>query len=371
MGTTVADIISAMHVIAPPELAESWDNCGLQAGDKSWPVKKVCLSLDPTPDVISAACKAGADMLITHHPLIFSPLNSLDFSSQVGAAVLQSANTKMAIYSAHTNLDKVSGGINDVLAERIGLINVCPFIQGFDEMYKFVVYVPAESEQAILKALFETDAGKIGKYSGCSFRTKGTGTFIPDSDAEPYIGQFGEVSHVEEIRIEAVVSKNEINNVVAHVRKHHPYERMAYDIFPMVDSESVHGLGRMGALKQKTTLKNLALDIKGKLELETVKVAGDPDLVVTDVALCSGSGSSLLNDFYASGAQAYISGDLKFHDARDTSEQNLGLIDIGHFASEHLMVEVLADMLKKVCLENKMDIEINVSDQEADPFYML
>lgn len=372
MPATVADIIKIMETFAPSFLAERWDNVGLQVGQRDWPVRNVWVALDPTYYVVAAACSKNVDLLITHHPLIFLPLKSIDFSTSVGSIIHLATKHKTAVFSAHTNLDIATDGINDILAERIGLKNLKVLRKGKEpENYKLVVYVPVEYEQKVLNALFETKAGKIGEYSCCSFRNKGKGTFRPGSLAKPFIGKTGEISHTDEIRIETVVLKKDLGGVIEHIRGLHPYETMAYDIYPLLTSGNREGLGRVGELDETIDLASFALFIKEKLGLKYVKLAGKPDLPVNKVAVCTGSGSSLMQNFFSSGAQAYITGDLRYHDARDAEAANLGLIDIGHFASEHLIVDVLTDRLGKILSENRMDVNVEAYGLENDPFMII
>lgn len=372
MEAKVFDIIKAMETIAPIWLAEEWDNVGLQVGRKDWPVRKIWISLDPGPDVVNDACRNDVDLLITHHPLIFHPLRSIDLNTAVGAIIQQAVRHQLAIFAAHTNLDNAIDGLNDVLAQRIGIKNLKVLGNvSASENYKLVLYVPVAYEQQILNSIFETKAGEIGSYTCCSFRNKGTGTYRPGSSSEPFVGNVGEITHADEIRIEIVVRKSDLNSVIEQVRKNHPYETMAYDIYPLIKNEDRQGSGRIGDLDESTGLISFARSIKEKLGLNSIKVAGNPDLTVKTAAVCTGSGSSLMNNFISSGAQVYISGDLRYHDARAVEAANLGLIDIGHFASEHLIVDVLADRLKKVLSKHEIYVKVEAYGLENDPFIVL
>ncbi len=376
MAATVADIIRVMESLAPSSLAEDWDNPGLQVGHRNQPVRTVTVALDPLPEVVAAACEQKSDLLITHHPLIFNPLKSLDLNTPAGAVIQKALQHGLAIFSAHTNFDSAAGGLNDILALKIGLENLIPLVPRRaareSGMCKLAVYVPFGYEQKISDALFETSAGKIGDYSCCSFRNKGTGTFRPETGALPFIGKIGEISHTDEIRIEAVVPESDVSHIVAHIRKSHPYQTMAYDVYPLLSAERLpEGLGRVGELEEETALKTFALRIKEILGLRAVKMTGKPDLPVRKAAVCTGSGSGLMRAFFASDAQVYISGDLRYHDARDAEAAGRGLVDIGHFASEHLMVEVLAQRLAEILSESGTDVSVNACNLEYDPFIIL
>jgi len=377
MTASVSDIMERMEALAPFRLAEEWDNAGLQVGQGDWPVQKIWIALDPLPDVVAAACSADADLLITHHPLILKPLRSIDFSTPAGSIIRMAHEHRLAIFAAHTNLDSAAGGVNDILASEIGLINLKPLVPGQkSEIFKFAVYVPSEYERKVMNALFETQAGNIGKYSCCTFRHRGTGTFKPDDSAKPFSGRNGEISHTDEIRIEAVVPKNELAHVVDHVRKVHPYEIMAYDLYPMVsscnDEEKKEGLGRVGELGEPTDLASFAGNIKKRLGLGAVKIAGNADLPVRRAAICTGSGSGLIKAFFSSSAQVYVSGDMRYHDARDVQAAGRGLIDIGHFASEHLFVRALGEQLREMLPQTGItDVKVEPCLIEKDPFIIL
>lgn len=281
MAPTVSDIISVLDSIAPPTLAEAWDNVGLQVGDRERTVKQIWVALDPTYQVVKAACRQKVDLLITHHPLLFKPLQSLDFRTPVGSIIDLAVRHHLAIFSAHTNLDSTLGGINDILAARIGLSDLKPLAE------------------------FQSD------------------------------------------------------------------NQNRYDVDPLVASAQGAGIGRVGSLDAALDLISLAGRIKHKLKLRYVKLSGDPALPVKKVAICSGSGASLLAEFFASGAQVFISGDMRYHDARDVEASHLGLIDIGHFASEHLIVEVLAQKLAGIFTDSKMNLNVKACDIEKDPFTVL
>jgi dinuclear metal center YbgI/SA1388 family protein len=372
MEAKIFDIIKAMETIAPYWLAEEWDNVGLQVGEKNWPVRSIWIALDPGPDVVDDACKSDVDLLITHHPLIFHPLSSINLNSAVGSIIQKAIQHRMAIFSAHTNLDNAMDGLNDVLARRIGIKNLKVLGKvGATENYKLVLYVPLAYEQQVLNSIFETKAGEIGSYTCCSFRNKGTGTYRPGSSSKPFAGKVGEISHADEIRIETVVRKSDLNSVIEHVRENHPYETIAYDIYPLTGNEDMQGAGRIGNLDESTKLISFARSIKEKLGLNSIKIAGNPELKVNTAAVCTGSGSSLMNNFISSGAQVYISGDLRYHDARAVEAENLGLIDIGHFASEHLIVDVLADRLEKILSKEGFYVKVEAYGLENDPFMIL
>lgn len=372
MTGTVSRYIRILDRLAPPRLAESWDNVGLQIGSPNWPVKKVWTALDPLPEVVARACENDVDLLVTHHPLFFRQVKRIDCDSPLGRIVEMALSGRLAIFSAHTNLDSVHGGVNDALAGRMGLRNVRLLSGPADaDMVKLVVFAPSSHLKGIMDTLFELDAGRIGNYSCCTFRCEGVGTFLPGGDATPAVGKKGAFTEVKENRIEIVVARGDLGTVVDTVKRVHPYETMAYDVYPLAVCDRQAGLGRVGELPSPLPLETFCANLKGALNLATVKVVGTPDMPVETVAVCSGSGASLMGEAVASGAQAYVSGDLGYHTARDAQQAGIGLVDVGHFGSEHLVAQVLATSIRDAIKDSDLSAAVEAVDTETDPFYYL
>ena len=369
---TLRDIVEVMEEIAPASLAQDWDNAGLQVGHQAWQVKKIWIALDATEDVVAEAVLRGVSLLITHHPLIFHPMQAVDLETSAGRIIQAALQKKLAIFCAHTNLDSAVGGVNDILAERLQLYDT-RVLRSSDrlDLYKLVVFVPVGYEEEVLDALFESGAGKTEKYTHTSFRTKGVGTFKPDKTAKPFKGRVGEISHESEYRLEALVRKKDLSRAIRALERAHPYEEMAYDIYGTGVVESKEGLGRIGNLEQDLTLAAFAQIIKETLGLNTVKATGNPRQTIRRVAVCSGSGRGLLEDFLASDAEAYVSGDLGYHDGRKVEALGRALIDIGHFASEHFVVENLAGCLKNAVSKRRYAVDVEAYTGERDCFYYL
>ncbi len=370
MTATVADVIGIMKKAAPPHLAEDWDNCGLQIGQTNRPVKTVWVSLDPTPQVVAAACKNGVDLLVTHHPFLFRPIKTIDLNSISGSIIRMAVKHDLSIYTAHTNLDSAAGGVNDILAGKIGLKKTVALKGAGKNLCKLSIFVPVRHERQVLNAIFETDAGKIGDYSNCTFRSGGKGTFKPGITSKPHIGEPGETAEADEVRIETVARRSDITGIIKHIRKNHPYETMAYDVYPLeeIGDGQTEGLGRIGEFEKSVRLRELVASIKNNLGLSHATYAGDPALELKRAAICSGSGSGMLGLFFQSNADVFISGDLRYHDARDVEDRGRGLIDIGHFASEHPVVEALAGHLNKALSDRNLNIAVKACDLEKNPF---
>ena len=372
LGVTLRDIIDVMEEIAPAFLAQDWDNAGLQVGHQAWQVNRIWVALDATEDLVAKAALQKVSLLITHHPLIFRPIEAVDLETSTGRIIQAALQKKLAIFCAHTNLDSTIGGVNDALAERLELHDT-RVLKSPDQsdLYKLVVFVPEGYEEEILDALFESGAGKTEKYTHTSFRTRGIGTFRPGVTAKPFKGRIGEISHESEYRIETLVQKKDLSRAIRALDRAHPYDEMAYDVYATGAVEAKVGLGRIGNLEQALTLDAFARIIKGTLGLNTVKVTGDPRQTIRRVAVCSGSGRGLLEDFFSSDAQVYVSGDLGYHDGRKAEALGRALIDIGHFASEHLVVESLTACLQKAVSKRRYTVDVEAYTGERDCFYYL
>ena len=368
----VSDIMAIMAEMAPPHLAEDWDNAGLQFGDPRWPVNSVFIALEPTVAAVSAACEAGADMLITHHPLIFKPLKTINLSSPTGAIIERAALDRLAVFAAHTNLDSAEGGVNDVLCEKIGVKPLEPLCAAQAKaQYKLVFFVPESHTAAMIQAVCQSPAGVIGNYSCCTFRSPGRGTFMPGPGADPYDGTPGQLSEVPEVRMETNVAGTDLRQVIGHIQAHHPYETMAYDVYPVDAPPSSRGLGRLASVDPPRDLSELAGDMKEALGLDSVRFSGPDGMEIHRAAVCSGGGGGVISDFLASDAQVLISGDLRYHDAVNICEAGRAMIDIGHFASERLVVPVLAQRLEAACQKAGADVRVTAWQGETDPFNYL
>lgn len=373
MRATVGDMAAIMNRIAPPDLAESWDNCGLQAGRMDQPVVSVLVALDASLAVVQEACARQVDLLITHHPLFISPPRSFDFSRMPGKALAMAATHGLSIFSAHTNLDSAEGGLNDRCAECLGLQGLRVLSGSGQAAYvKLAFFAPVEYEARLIEALAATSAGSLGRYAGCSFSLHGTGRFKPLDGAAPFIGRVGESACVEEVRVEAIVAARDLEGVVKALKKHHPYETMAYDVFPLAGGiDSMQGLGRIGELERPMTLQSFADHVKQQFDVDRVGVAGNLNLPVQTVAVCSGSGSSLIRDFLFSGADVFVSGDLKYHDGMTVTEAGRGLIDVGHFETERLVIDLLAEKLTEEARIAGLDVQVAGYIGESNPYLFL
>ena len=349
------DIAEAIEEIAPLSLSEDWDNCGLQVGDPRAVASRVLVALTPLEEVFDEAEEKGTDFILFHHPLIFGPLNAVDASSYPGDLISRAVRKDLTIYAAHTSYDAAPGGVSVALAERLGLRGPLEVVSPRGALRKLVVFVPEENADALADALSEAGAGVIGEYTRCTFRTPGTGTFLGGEGADPYLGKKGELERVEEIRLEAVVPAHLAGRAAAAASAAHPYEEVALDVYPVEGHPEGCGYGRIGSLPGSMTPEELREHVSDLLDFPA-RLVSDPGRNVERVAALGGSGGSFLREVAASGAEAYVTGDLDYHDALLAESLGLAAIDAGHAATELPSLEPLANRLAAL-----VDVAVEVS----------
>ena len=367
----VSDIVGIINKSFPFVLAESWDNVGLQLGDPQAAAGRIMVALDPSPEVVEAALAADCRLLVTHHPLIFAPLRQITAGVAGGATLLRAAAGGLALLAMHTNYDIADNGLNDLLARHLEVTRgVAPLkVTGRDELVKLAVFVPREQLEQVRQALFPY-AAPLGNYRNCSFAAPGAGTFLPQEGANPAIGQVGRLEEVAEERLELLVSRRELTRAVKALLKAHPYEEPAFDCYPLLNESTPYGIGRIGRLEQPCRLGDYAARLARSLACNALRMVGDPDRTVSKVALCSGSGGSLLPEAIRHGADLLVTGDLKYHDARDAEAAGIALIDAGHFGTEILMVAAVRALLQEQLEQGGFTAEVLTSAVERDPFIL-
>ena len=371
MPVRAADIAALVEKWAPPALTAAWDNGGFQVGDPDQRVDRILVALDVDSTTLAAAREKGAQMVVAHHPLIFQPLKSLREDRWEGALLANIIQTGLVVYCAHTNLDQAPGGTDDLLAEKLELQGAAVLKStGREDLYKLVVFVPQGYEDAVREAMAAAGAGWIGNYSHCTFQTTGTGTFKPLAGSNPFIGSQGEMERVAELRLETVVPRGLLSPVLEAMLQAHPYEEVAYDLYRLEQGGKKLGFGRIGQLSSPLTLAELAQWVKEKLDLSRVRVVGDLKQKVSRVAVCGGSGGSLLKEALEQQAQAFITGDVKYHDAALAAEAGIGLIDAGHLGTEKILVSALAEYLKKELAARQAGVEV-VCHQPRELFQII
>lgn len=367
-GQRIQDLVGLIHKLYAPELAEDWDNVGLQVGDPGRPLDRVMVALDPGLEAVEAARDAGAQALITHHPLLFKPVKRLTPDDAVGKILWSAVRDDVAIISAHTNLDCAVNGLNSWLAQKMGVEQAIPLQAVAGDYLKLVVFVPVGHEEAVAEALFSAGGGQIGAYDQCSFRSSGEGTFRPGPGTQPYIGTVGQREKTEEVRLELIIPKRKLLRVLEKMQKAHPYEEVAYDLLPLQNQVPGAGLGRIGKLAQQTTLGEFAASVKESLGCDHLRLIGADQMPVRKVALCGGSGAFLLQTAHRQGADVLVTGDVKYHEARQAEELGIALIDAGHFATEQLMIEQVTQSLQAAARQLNWGVAFEAYTGEEDPF---
>ncbi len=370
-----ADLIGYLETLVPNRLSESWDNCGLQAGTRKTPLKGVLCCLDISDEVIDEALAIGANFVFSNNPLMTNPLARLGLHAFPGILLSRSLASEITLFSAHTNLDSVSGGVNDHLAELLGVDGCSPIIPGLGQSCKLIIFVPVTAVDRVAAALFAAGAGElgVGRYNECSFRSSGTGTFRPGVGAVPQVGEVGKINFVDEVRLEMTLDEKLISRVLAALQQAHPYEVPAYDLYSARFSEPGCGAGRIGEIAHETDIDEFSLLVKNRLNATSVKlIGGGLKKCVKRIALCGGSGFSLYKAAQIAGADLFVTGDLKYHDARSVLEQGeIPVLDAGHFATERHVVEVCARWCRDFVLGNNVSIEVATAQSEQEPWTVM
>lgn len=348
----LADAITALQGWFDPRWAESWDAVGLVCGDPSDHVDRIVLAVDAVPATVDEAIECGAQLLVTHHPLLLTGVHGVPAGDPKGRLVHRMIRAGVAHYVAHTNADVANPGVSDALAARLGLIDLLPLDpQNTEVLDKLVVFVPAGAAGAVIDALAEAGAGRLGDYDRCAWTSDGTGTFRPLDGAQPAIGAVGAVEHVDETRIEMVVPRHARTAVISALRSAHPYEEPAFDLLLQAPLPSRRGTGRVGRLPGPMTLAQFTTHAAKMLPSTAwgVRAAGDPNRMISKVAVCGGSGGSLTEQARAAGADAYLTADLKHHlvveAVTERGGQGMALIDAAHWATEAPWLDAVADAL--------------------------
>jgi dinuclear metal center YbgI/SA1388 family protein len=361
-------VVQLMERLAPKHYAEPEDKIGLQVGSLRKEVSRVLVALDVTPEVVEEAGAVGAELIIAHHAVIYRPLAHLQTDTPAGALAADLLRRDIAVYVAHTNLDTAEGGMNDWMAEALGLDGrgVLREIHT-DKLYKLVVYVPKDQQDAVRSAMFSAGAGWIGNYSHCSFNVEGTGTFMPREGTDPYIGKQGKLESVSEVRVETVVPQSAQKTVVSAMLKAHPYEEVAYDLYPMDLKGRSFGLGRVGLLPEAESLDVFAERIKQAFDVPFVRVVGDGAKPIRKVAVLGGSGSRFIRNAMLAGADVLVTGDIDYHSAHDALVAGLALVDPGHNA-EKIMKTKVAEWLQERLREKGYATATVASQVNTEPF---
>jgi dinuclear metal center YbgI/SA1388 family protein len=343
----IKEVIHFLEQKFPLHWQEDFDNSGVQCGDKEREITGIVVCFDLSEAVIEEAIAKGANMVISHHPIIYrSDLKRIEPTNRVGKILCKALENKILLYSMHTNIDSGKEGGNVVFAQKLELQKLSVLSPKTNQFYKLVVFTPEENSILLKEALFKAGCGNMGNYSHCSYSSEGLGSFKPLAGSNPHIGQTNRIARVEEERIEIIFPKIKKRQVIETLYKNHPYEEPAFDIIALENLNREIGLGRVGELPKQMSAQEFIQYVKEKLNLESLKFSGNINAEIKKVAVCGGGGASLITDALAAEADAFITGDLKYHDFF-IPENKMLLIDIGHFEGEHFIREIIVSLLQE------------------------
>jgi len=369
----IKDLINKIEALAPPPLQESYDNSGLQIGDPNLECSGALVSLDITEDVLDEAIEKNCNLVIAHHPLLFKGIKRISPDSWVNRCVIKAIKHDLTLYAVHTNLDNVRIGVNQKIAEKIGLKNVEILSPIKGALCKLVCFIPEEKEEKpdahleqVKSAVFGAGAGQIGEYDCCSFSMKGTGSFRAGDDTNPFVGEKGTLHHQAEYRFEVILPVYLKNQVLKALIQAHPYEEVAYDLFPLSNEHKQIGAGMIGELEQAEKSKDFLHRIKNLFNCGAIRHTEIIKDEIKKVAICGGSGSFLLSDAIKQKADIFISGDFKYHQFFD-ADKRIIIADIGHYESEQFTIDLLANYLH----ENFTNFAVLKTEIDTNPIKFL
>jgi dinuclear metal center YbgI/SA1388 family protein len=364
------EVIQLFEQFSPKSYAMEGDKIGLQVGALGQTVKNILIALDVNEDVVDEAINKDVQLIIAHHPPIFRPLKKIATDTPEGRIISKLIKHDIAVYAAHTNLDVAAGGVNDLLADALGIKNPEVLVPTYeDRLKKLVVFVPEGNSEQLREALGNAGAGAIGNYSHCSYTGTGEGRFLPGENTNPHIGEQGKLEAVKEVRIETIYPQSMEKKVIQAMIKAHPYEEVAYDIYALENPGVKLGLGRIGYVDE-TTLGAFAEKVKEALEVNTVRVVGDLNSKVKKVAVLGGDGNKYYSQAKFRGADVYITGDIYYHTAHDALMAGLNMIDPGHNV-EKVMKKGVAAIMEKLSKQKGYEVSFIASEIGTDPFTVL
>ncbi len=360
--TQIKEVLQKLEAFAPSTYQEKYDNAGLIVGDVSKEVMGVLISLDTTEDVVKEAIKKKCNLIISHHPIVFSGLKKITGANYVERVIILAIKNNIAIYAMHTNLDSMAHGVNKMIADKLGLINTKILAPKKNQLLKLVVFVPSDHVEVVRTSLFKGGAGNIGNYAECSFNSEGTGTYRANENANPFKGKIGQTHFENEIKIEVIIPKYLRNEIVSEMLNVHPYEEVAYDLIPIENEVATIGSGMIGELVEPMSEKDFLKHLKNKMKTSCIRHTNLLNKVVKKVAFNGGAGSFLLQKAIAVKADFFITGDVKYHEFFD-AENQLVLADIGHYESEQFTIELIGGFL----IENFSKFAVRFTEVNTNP----
>jgi dinuclear metal center YbgI/SA1388 family protein len=340
------ELCSFLDSELPLSFQESYDNSGLQLGLPDTRISSALLTIDITDAVIDEAMNAGCNLVISHHPLIFNAIKKISGRSSAERILYKCIKNDVAVYSAHTNLDIVHSGESRIMAEKLGLKNISVLSPVEKKLIKLVTYIPEAHLERVSKAIFQAGAGVIGNYDQCAFSLPGTGSFRGNEQTNPFVGEKGKMHFEKEVRFETVLFSHLRDKVINALLETHPYEEVAYDLYSLENKNTGSGLGCTGTFDNALNEDEFLLLVSRIINPEGIRHSDKRDKQVRKVAVCGGAGGSLLNDAISSGADAFVTADLRYHSFFEADNRIL-LVDAGHYETEKFAVEILKDLIIK------------------------
>ena len=362
----IKDIIQVIEEFAPLQLQESYDNAGLIIGDFEQEVKGVLLCLDSTEEILDEALKKGCNVIIAHHPIVFSGLKKINGGNYIERVIIKAIKNNIAIYAAHTNIDNVMEGVNGKICDKLGLGQREILSPKSNYLKKLVTFCPLLQADAVRQALFVAGAGHIGKYDECSYNTEGTGTFRPSQGAAPFVGEVGKQQQEKEIKIETIFPAYLKSRILKALFTSHPYEEVAYDIIPVENKYQGSGSGIIAELGEEQSEVEFLKMVKERMKVSVIRHTSLLNKPIKKVAVCGGSGSFLLSRAIAAGADIFITSDFKYHQFFD-AENKIIIADIGHYESEQFTIEIFYRLL----IENFPKFAVSLSEINTNPINYL
>jgi dinuclear metal center YbgI/SA1388 family protein len=358
MFMKAGELIKYLEEWAPPGASWEKDNIGLLVGKKTTEIKRIFLCLELNKRTLDEALKLNCNFIFTHHPLIFRPLKNLNFTNDIKKQLIaQLIKNDIVLYSAHTNLDFTKDGVSFELARRLKLQNVSFLEYEEANQYKLVVFVPQNYSEKVSSALFLSGAGIIGDYSNCSYYGEGTGTFLGNNFTNPKFGKKLKLEKVKEFRLEFLVNKWKLNNVLTALKNSHPYEEPAYDIYPLKNKNVNYGVGAIGNLKEPMTEKNFLSFLSKSINSKNIRYCKGKKNKVSRIAVCGGSCSDKYKAAISAGADAFVTADVGYHTFEE-AQGNILLVDAGHYETEVHSIDAVERKLKKFLKLNNSKIEL-------------
>lgn len=363
---TISDVVRELESWAPAALQENYDNSGLLVGDVQTEVSGVLVSLDCTEAVIEEAVAQNCNVVLVHHPLIFSGLKKLTGATYVERTAILAIRKGVAIIAVHTNLDNVYTGVNARICDKLGIAKREILLPRSGDLMKLVTFVPHAHLEAVREALFHAGAGHIGNYDSCSFGTSGEGTFRSGVDSSPFVGEKGQLHSEGEVRLETVLPTYRKGAVLSALKQTHPYEEVAYDLYALQNSWEQRGAGMIGLLPEPLPWKDFLQEVKDTFACGTIRYTAPVSDHVQRVAVCGGSGSFLLPHAIAKRAHVFITGDFKYHQFFD-ADSKIQIADVGHFESEQFTKDLMAEFLR----EKFSTFAVRLSEVNTNPISYL